>query len=183
MLRRYLFGILVLLGLLLVVVPVEANKSVQFTPSFGTMWDQMFLWTLGLSVDFYLDKHFTLTPEFYISNKEIGFKVGGDDDMSNYDPTFFLQPGVMLNYHHSSFFIGVGMVKSYQARNDWHYEGSNIPRTVVWEVEWSSEWKLKLNVGFKVSQIRFTLFLLSSEGYQPHVWMLMERGATIGYTF
>lgn len=183
MLKKYLFGILVLLGLLLAVVPAQANKSVQFTPAVGTMWDQLFLWTLGLSVDFYLTKYLTITPEFFMANKNIGFSMSNDENMGNYDPTYFLQPGVMLNYHHPSFFIGVGVVKSYQARNVWHYEGWPPPRTVVWDVVWSSEWKLKLNAGFKISQIRFTLFLLSSKDAYGLGWIFSESGATIGYTF
>jgi hypothetical protein len=183
MLKKYLFGILVLLGLLLAVVPVQANKSVQFTPAVGTMWDQLFLWTLGLSVDLYLTKYLTITPEFFMANKNIGFSMRNDENMGRYDPTYFLQPGVMLNYHHPSFFIGVGVVKSHQARNAYHYEGWPPPRTVVWDVVWSSEWKLKLNAGFKISHIRFTVFLLSKKGYYVLPWILMVRGATIGYTF
>lgn len=185
MLKRYHLGILVLLGLLLAVVPVQANKSVQFTPAFGTMWDQSFLWSLSLSVDFYLTKYLTITPEFYMANKEFGFKVSTDEDMGNYDPTYFLQPGVMLNYHHPSFFAGAGVVKSYQARNDSHYEGLSVPRTVVWEVVWRHEWKLKLNAGFKISQIRFTLFFLTN--FKDLGWFPTATynayGATIGYTF
>lgn len=186
MLKKYYFVLLVLLGLVLAVVPVQANQSVQLTPAFGTMWDQLFLWTLGLSVDLYLTKYLTITPEFYMANKEIGFKVSTDEDMGNYDPTYFLQPGVMLNYHHPSFFVGTGVVKSYQARNDWHYEGSNLPRTVVWNVVWSRVrvWKLKLNAGFKISHIRFTVFFLTNFndlGWFPAA-VSNAYGAAIGYT-
>jgi hypothetical protein len=120
-----------------------------------------------------------------VANKKIGFSVSTDEDMDNYDPTYFLQPGVMLNYHHPSFFVGAGVVNSYQARNDWHYEGSDLPRTVVWEVVWSNVWKLKLNAGFKISHIRFTVFFLTN--FEDLGWFPTATynayGAVIGYTF
>lgn len=165
MLKKYYFVLLVLLGLVLAVVPVQANKKVQFTLASGIMWDQLFLWTLGLSVDLYLTKYLTITPEFYMANKEIGFKVSTDEDMGNYDPTYFLQPGVMLNYHHPSFFVGAGVVKSYQARS-------------------ADFWKLKLNAGFKISHIRFTVFFLTN--FEDLGWFPTATynayGAAIGYT-
>lgn len=181
MLKKYHFGTLVLLGLVLGFVPVQADQSVQFTPAFGIMWDHdyLFFCSLGLSVDFYLDKYFTITPEFYMANRDCGLKVRKDREY-----TFrFLQPGVMLNYNHPSFFVGAGVVKSYQARNVKYYKGLSVPRTVVWEVMWSSEWKLKLNAGFKISQIRFTLFSLSDRGYYTIGALFIQRGVTIGYTF
>lgn len=180
MLKKYFFGIPVLLGLALAVVPAQAIQSVQFTPTIGAMWDELFLWTLGLSLDLYLDKNFTITPEFYMANKKIGFTVSKEED---FNFNYFLQPGVMLNYHHPNFFVGVGVVKSYKARSDYHYEGWDLPRKVVRNVIRRSELKVKINAGFKISQIRFTLFLLSNKDYYGLGWIFMVRGATIGYTF
>lgn len=181
MLEKIFFVALVLLGLLLVAMPVQADQSVQFTPAFGIMWDQdyLFFCSLGLSVDFYLDKYFAISPEFYMVNRDCRFKVSKDREY-----TFrFLQPGVMLNYHHPSFFVGAGIVKSYQARNNKYYKGVSVPRTIVWEVMWSSKWKLKLNAGFKISQIRFTLFSLSDFDHYTIGALFIQHGVTIGYTF
>jgi hypothetical protein len=120
-----------------------------------------------------------------MSNKEFGLKVSRDEDMDNYDYTHFLQPGIMLNYHHPSFFVGMGVVKSYQARNAWHYEGWPPPRKVVWNVVWSSVWKFKINAGFKISHIRFTLFFLTN--FEDMGWFPTAGSnaysAAIGYTF
>ena len=180
MFKMHFFVIPVLLGLVLAVVPVQAIQSVQFTPTFGTMWDHayQFFCTLGLSVDFYLDKNFAITPEFYMANRNCSFKVSKKSYVFR-----FLQPGVMLNYHHPSFFVGVGVVKSYQARNQKLYKGISVPRTEVWEVTWSSDWRVKLNAGFKISQIRFTLFSLSDFSYYTIGALFIQRGVTIGYTF
>lgn len=185
MLRKYLFGIFVLLVLVPVFAPSQANKSVQFTPAFGIAWDQLYLWTIGLSVDVYLTKHLTISPEFFMANKKIGFGVSKDEDRENYDFTYFLQPGVMLNYHHPSFFGGVGVVKSYQARNEWHYEGSSLPRRVVWEVGWDNVWKLKINVGYKISNFRLAVFFLSDFsdiGWFPTA-VSNSYSALVGYSF
>lgn len=180
MLKKYHFCFLVLFGLVLAVVPVQADQLVQFTPAFGIMWDHdyLFFCSLGLSVDFYLSKYFTITPEFYMANRDCSLKVSKKSYVFR-----FLQPGVMLNCHHPSFFVGAGVVKSYRARNQRLYKGVSVPRTVVWEVTWTSEWRFKLNAGFKVSQIRFTLFSLSDPSYYTIGALFIQRGVTIGYTF
>lgn len=185
MVKKNLIGLIVLFVMVIAVMPVQANQSVQFTPALGLMWDQMFLWTLGLSVDLYLVKHLSITPEFFMANKKFGFLVSKEEDMGNFDYTYFLRPGVMINYHHSNFFAGAGVVRSYQARNAWSYEGSNFPPTVVWNVVWSNIWKLKLNVGLKISQIRFTVSFLTE--FDDLGWFPTAKsnayGATIGYAF
>jgi hypothetical protein len=181
----YCSGLIVLFFSVLVVAPVRANPSVQVTPAFGVAWDQMYLWTLGLSVDCYLIKDLTITPEFYMANKKIGFTVSKAEDMGNFDPTFFLQPGMMVNFHQPSFFVGAGVVKSYQARNAWHYEGSGFPPTAVWKVFWTRKWKLKLNAGYKLSHVRFTAFFTTN--FQDLGWfptaVTNAYGVTIGYSF
>jgi membrane protease YdiL (CAAX protease family) len=185
MVKNNHIGLLVLFVLVIAIMPIQAAQSVQFTPAFGLMWDQLYLWTLGLSVDLYLIKYLSISPEFFMANKKFGFLVSKEEDMGNFDYTYFLQPGVMVNYHHPNFFAGVGVVRSYQARNGWSYEGSDFPPAVVWNVEWSQMWKLKLNAGLKISKIRFTVSFLTEFhdlGYFPTAETNVY-GATIGYTF
>ncbi len=146
------------------------------------MWhhNYLFFCSLGLSVDFYLAKYLTMTPEFYMANRVCSLKVSKKSYVFR-----FLQPGVILNYHHPSFFVGAGVVKYYQARNQELYKGMSVPRIVVWEVMWSSKWKLNLNASFKISHIRFTLFFLTN--FEDMGWFPTaasnEYGVAIGYTF
>jgi len=177
MLKRYHFGLLVLFGLVLAVVPAQANKKVQFTLASGIMWDhinQLFLFPLGLSVDIYLTKNLTITPEFYMANRDIGFRVSGYEQSPRL--TYFLQPGLMLNYHRPVFFVGAGMVKLHRARK-YNWSG---------DVYWYNVSHLKLNAGFKISHIRIAVSFLFDwkEGFAyfpanaANVYC-----ATIGYTF
>ena len=177
MLRNIVLGIGLLIVLALGAMPVQAMQPARFAASFGTIWDNDsfhndFLWILGLSADFFLVKNLALTPEFYMASQEIGFK------------NFLLQPGLMLNYHFPHFFIGVGVVNEFRARNN-HYKLTDNPPTVVWRVDWSNVWKYKIFAGFKISKIRFTAFFLSP--FQDIGWFPTARsnsyGATIGYMF
>jgi hypothetical protein len=174
-----------MLGLVLASAPAQAGQSVELTPSIGAMGRHFYFWTLGLSVDFYLTRNLTITPEFFMANKDLSFNVVNDEDMRNYRPTYFLLPGVMLNYHHLGFFGGAGVVYSNEARYDWHYEGGSVPRTVVWEVWWERVWNLKLNIGLKLSKIRITASFLhpfEDIGWFPRA-VNKAFAATIGYTF
>ncbi len=182
MLKRYHFGLLVLLGLVLAVVPVQANKKVQFTLASGIMWDhinQLFLFPLGLSVDIYLTKNLTITPEFYMAHRDIGFRVSRYQ-VSWYEEyhrlTYFLQPGLMLNYHRPVFFVGAGMVKLHRARKYYLSE----------DVYWLNFWHLKLNAGFKISHIRIAVSFLFDwkEGFAYFPTNAANiYCAMIGYTF
>jgi len=178
MFNKIVFGISLLIVLALEAVPGQIKQSVRFTIAVGTLWDNDsfhndFLWILGISGDFYLDKNLTLNPEFNVASKELGFK------------NFLLQPGLMLNYHIQHFFMGAGVVDEIRARNNWSFIGMDYPPTVVWHVVWSNVWKYKICVGFEMSKIRFMAVFLSrfdDIGWFPTA-ASNSYGATIGYTF
>jgi hypothetical protein len=177
MFRKIVFGIFFSIVPTLEAAPVQAKEGMRLTPAFGILWDadsfhDDLLWTLGLSADFFLIKNVALTPEFYMAGKKVGFK------------DYLLQPGLMLNFHHPRFFVGGGVVKEFRARNQWPYEGIEYPPITVWNVVWTHVWKFKINAGFSVSKIRFTVFFLTrfdDMGWFPR--SASQRGATIGYSF
>ena len=185
MLKKPLTGILIIMGLALMAAPAQADQWMEVTPSLGFIVRHTYFWTLGLSVDFYLFRNFSISPEFFMSNKYLSLNVKNDENMTDFRPTYFLQPGVMLNYHQPNILAGAGVVYSNEARYAWQYEGSDMPRTVVWDIVWTRIWNLKLNMGVKFSKIRFMVSFLHP--FQDFGWFPRSINRafslTLGYTF
>ena len=120
-----------------------------------------------------------------MSNKYFSFKVKNDENVTDFRSTYYLQPGVMLNYHQPNMLAGAGIVYSNEARYAWHYEGPGMPRTVVWDIVWTRIWNLKLNMGVKFSNIRFMVSFLHP--FQDFGWfprsINRSFSLTLGYTF
>lgn len=166
----------ILLLCLFLAIPVQANEKVKFTPVIGVMWAQLSLWTLGLSVDLYISKNLAITPEFYMANREFGLKMSTDENQSDDKPSFILQPGVILNYHHPFFFVGAGWVSSIQRY--WTYWNR--------KAHWPHLGKIKLNAGFKLEPIRLTASILFDLDEFPAYFprnTTNQYCATIGITF
>jgi hypothetical protein len=107
---------------------VITDKSFSFKP---------FLWTAGLTLDFYLNPDFSLSPEVFMIVQNFDF--GG----------FFLAPGILLNYQGTDFFIGGGLTK-------WWLVGSEV------EGAYSTDVAFKANVGYKSANIKLTVFAITS---------------------
>jgi len=185
MLTRFLSLVLIILFVSLSVAPAQADQLVEVTPALGVVWRQTYFWILGISADFYLTRYFSISPEFYLSNKNFSFTPKNDANMANFRPTYFLQPGVMLNYHQPNMLAGAGIVYSNEARYTWHYEGASVPQTVVWEETWQHVWTFKMNIGFKFSKIR--LYAAFLHPFQDFGWFPRSINRafsiTLGYTF
>lgn len=125
---------------------VVTDKNFSFKP---------FLWTTGLSFDFYLNPNLSFTPEIYsvIHNFDFG--------------TFILAPALMLNFQGENFFAGGGLTKLWLL-------GSEI------EGGPSSDVAFKANVGFKGYDIKFTLFAVTPFN---QFFKDMVLGAAFGFYF
>ncbi len=77
---------------------IVTDKSFSFKP---------FLWTAGLTLDFYLNPGLSLSPEFFMIVQNLDFG------------SFFLAPGILLNYQGTDFFMGGGLTK-------WWLVGSEV---------------------------------------------------------
>jgi hypothetical protein len=179
-------GLIVLMVFIVVSTPLLAGQTVDITPSVGFSARQFYLWTLGLSLDFYPVNFISITPELYISNKHFSFTPYNDENMYGFRPTYLLQPGLMINYHQPRLLAGAGVVYSNEARHEWHYIRSEVPRTQVeWETVWRRVWHFKLNMGFKLKNIRMTVAFLHP--FKDIGWFPRSIDRTfslvLGYTF
>jgi hypothetical protein len=151
--------ILALVGaaLLLAAVP-RLSAQTEVSLNFGVVTDKSFsfnpfLWTGGMTVDIFLGPNLSLSPEGFIIVHNFDF--GG----------FFVAPAVLLNFQGPGFFIGAGLTK-------WWLVGSDVGGS------YSSDVALKMNLGFKGSNFRFTVFAVT-----PFTDFLKEPvlGGTFGF--
>jgi hypothetical protein len=175
-----------ILSLYLFPSSILAGQGVEITPAIGFTARHFYFWTLGLSVDLYPVSYISITPEFYTSNKHFSLTPKNDENMNNYRPTYLLQPGIMVYYHQPNILAGAGVVYSNEARNEWHYIGSEVPRTeVAWETVWRRAWHFKLSMGMKFKNIRVTMSFLHP--FKDIGWFPRSIDRTfsmvLGYTF
>jgi hypothetical protein len=127
-------------------IGVITDKSFSFNP---------FLWTTGLSFDFYLSPSLSLSPEIYMTvhNSDFG--------------TIILAPAVLLNFQGYGFFLGGGVTK-------WWLLGSKVAGSP------STDVALKLNAGLRGGGIKLTAFLITPFN---NIFQDMTLGAAFGFYF
>lgn len=135
--------ILALVGaaIFLAAVP-RLSAQIETSINFGVVTDKSFsfnpfLWTGGLTVDIFLGPNLSLSPEGFIIVHNFDF--GG----------FFVAPAVLLNFQGQGFFIGAGLTK-------WWMVGSDVGGS------YSSDVALKMNLGFKFSNMKLTMFAVTA---------------------
>ena len=139
--------------------PAKA-KADYLSLNFGVITDTSlsfnpFLWTAGMTIDVPLGSVMTLCPEGYIVVHKFDFG------------TFIFAPAVMLNFNFNEFFVGGGISK-------WFLLGDDIDGSP------SSDFSLKLNVGFQGVDLRLTAFIFTPFN---DLFGSAAVGATLGFVF
>jgi len=127
-------------------IGVITDKSFSFNP---------FLWTTGLTFDFYLNPSLSISPEIYLTvhNSDFG--------------TMLMAPAVLLNFQGYGFFVGGGITK-------WWLLGSDV------EGAPSTDIALKFNVGLKGGGLKVTAFVITPFN---NILQTAAVGATFGFYF
>jgi hypothetical protein len=138
--KKFAILILAVAALILAAAP-RLSAQTEISMNFGIVTDKTFsfspfLWTGGMTFDFFLGPNLSLSPEAYFIVHNFDFGA------------FFLAPAVLLNFQGQGFFIGGGLTK-------WWLVGSDIGGS------YSSDVGMKLNVGFKGRNYRFTVFAVT----------------------
>jgi hypothetical protein len=135
-------AILALAGAALILaVSPSLSAQTEISLNFGFVTDKTFtfrpfLWTGGMTFDFFIGPHLTLSPEAFIIVNNFDFGA------------FFLAPAVLLNFQGQGFFIGGGLTK-------WWLVGSDIGGSYATDVG------MKMNLGFKGYNFKFTFFAVT----------------------
>lgn len=103
------------------------DKDFKFSP---------FLWTTGLTFDFYLSPQLSISPEVFMTVHNFDFGA------------FFLAPAVLVNFEGKGFFLGGGATKYWMLGKA--VEGAP-----------PSDWMAKLNFGIRGYDIKFTFFAVT----------------------
>ncbi len=155
--KRFTILVLAVAALLSAAAP-RLSAQTEVSLNFGVVTDKTFtfnpfLWTGGMTVDLFIGPHLSLSPEGFIIVHNFDFGA------------FFLAPAVLLNFQGHGFFMGGGLTK-------WWLVGSEIGGS------YSSDVGMKLNLGFKSANLKFTLYAIT-----PFKDFLKEPilGATFGF--
>ncbi len=130
---------------------LSAQKKVDFSINIGTILHHKlsftpFYWTTSANLDLYLNEDITLSPEVQWIMGDLDFKKT------------YLAPALILNYnfddiqfgHFYTMFFGGGVVKMIPLDKNAEYDN-----------KLSSDWALKLNVGFKGDTSRLVIYYIT----------------------
>ena len=150
----------VLLVFVLLISSTSSLKAeTRFFGNFGVMTDDSFsfdpfAWTVGINFDFGINDLFMISPEVNVVTFNFDFS------------TFLLEPAVLANFKFGTFFAGAGITKFFIIVGDDFADSTDIA--------------LKLNAGFRSSNLKFKVYLITPFS---DIFTYNTIGATIGIGF
>ena len=118
---------------------IHAETDAQLFANLGIITDDSFkfndfFWNLGLNLDLTLNDLLILSPELNLVTYKFKFKA------------FLLEPAILLNLKFSENFFAGGGISKFMVISEGDYLGS-------------SEWAMKLNIGFIGEYFKFRIYL------------------------
>ncbi len=133
--------------------------STKLFANFGILTDDSFsfadyLWTIGANIDFSINDLFMISPELNLLTSKFKFNI------------FLLEPSILANVKLGKMFLGGGLTTLVIVAGNF--------------AAFDTDFGLKLNVGYRSSNLRFRLYMITSF---EHMFSENVIGAQIGLGF